>query len=346
MSVPVLDSSKKPLMPCSEKRARKMMEKNTAKPFWVKGVFCIILQKEPSSRFTQKVIVAIDPGSKRTGVTATTEQKVTLNIQLNAPDWVKSAVKLRRTLRRSRRGRKTPYRKCRSNRKIGGIPPSTKARWQAHIRVVDVLFKLIPITDVIIEDVKAKTKKGKKSWNKSFSPLEVGKLWFENEVLKRGFRFHKFKGLETSKWRKARGFEKTSAKLKDVWEAHCVDSHCLCEMLIGNIKPFKGFYRFNFLQWSRRQIHMTNPVKGIRKAYGTTVSLGIPRGTLVVHSKYGKCYVGGSSKGRLSLHNISDIKGKRLCQNAKKEDCILLAKQIWCGGFSSPYLKEGVSDFR
>ena len=91
---------------------------------------------------------------------------------------------------------------------------------------------------------------------------------------------------------------------------------------------------------------MTNPVEGIRKNYGTTVSLGIPRGTLVVHSKYGKCYVGGSSKGRLSLHNISDVKGKRLCQNAKKEDCILLAKQIWCGGFSSPYLKEGVSIFR
>ena len=332
MSVPVLDSTKKPLMPCSEKRARKLMERNTAKPFWSKGVFCIILQKKPSSRFTQKIVVAIDPGSKRTGVTVATEQKVILNIQLNAPDWVKSAVKLKRILRRSRRGRKTPYRKSRFNRKIGGIPPSTKARWQAHIRVVDVLFKIIPITDVVVEDVKAITKEGKRNWNKSFSPLEVGKLWFENEVVKQGFKFYKFQGFETSKWRKSRGFEKTKAKLKDVWEAHIVDSHCLCELLIGKIKPFKGFYRFDFLKWHRRQLHATNSVKGIRKDYGSTVSLGIPRGMLVVHSKYGKSYVGGSSKGRLSLHGFGD--GKRLCRNAKKEDCNMLAKQIWSGFFS------------
>ena len=62
MSVPVLDSNKNPLMPCSEKRARKLMEKNTAKPFWFKGIFCIILQKEPSFRYTQKIVVGIDPG--------------------------------------------------------------------------------------------------------------------------------------------------------------------------------------------------------------------------------------------------------------------------------------------
>ena len=59
---------------------------------------------------------------------------------------------------------------------------------------------------------------------------------------------------------------------------------------------------------------------------------------LVVHSKYGKSYVGGSSKGRLSLHKISD--GKRLSQNIKKEDCIMLAKQIWSGNFFSPYIRR------
>ena len=314
------------------------MEKNTAKPYWYKGIFCIILQKNPSSFLTQKIVVGIDPGSKRTGVTVTTDKKVILNIQLNTPDWVKKAVELRRTLRCSRRGRKTPYRKCRSNRKIGGLPPSTKARWQAHIRVVDVLFKILPITDVVIEDVCATTKEGKKRWNKSFSPLEVGKQWFEAEVIKRGFIFHKFKGFETYKWRKTRGFKKTKEKLKDVWEAHCVDSHCLCEMLIGNIEPFKGFYRFDFLQWHRRQLYVAKPVKGgERKSYGSTVSLGIPRGMLVVHPKHGKCYVGGTSKGRLSLHSIES--GKRLSQKIKKEECVMLAKQIWKGGFiSTPHI--------
>jgi hypothetical protein len=36
--VPVLDKDKKPLMPCSEKRARKMMEKGIAMPYWQKSI--------------------------------------------------------------------------------------------------------------------------------------------------------------------------------------------------------------------------------------------------------------------------------------------------------------------
>ena len=55
--VPVLDKDKKPLMPCSEKRARKLLEKGEAKPYWSRGVFCIILQKEPSSRIYQDIAI-------------------------------------------------------------------------------------------------------------------------------------------------------------------------------------------------------------------------------------------------------------------------------------------------
>jgi len=330
--VPILDSNKQPLMPCSEKRARKLMERKEAKPYWHKGIFCIILQKEPSARNMQDCTVGIDPGSKRTGVTITTDTKVVLNILLNTPHWVKDAVELRKTLRRGRRGRKTPYRKCRYNRKIGGIPPSTKARWQAHLRVINVLKQLVPLTDVAFEDISAVTKKGQRKWNASFSPLEVGKKWFQEEVRKAGLRIHLYKGFETFEWRSMRGFKKTSDKLKDCWEAHCVDSHCLCEIWTGPINEFKGFYRFDFMQWHRRQLHMTQFLKGGKRSpYGSTVSLGIPRGTLVRHIKYGLCYIGGTSKGRVSLHNIKD--GKRFYQKAKKEDCTLLAKQIWKGSY-------------
>jgi hypothetical protein len=340
--VPVLDSNKQPLMPCSEKRARLLMEREQAKPYWRKGIFCIILQKEPSDRKLQDVNVGIDPGSKRTGVTVMTDSKVVLNMQLNTPEWVKDQVELRKILRRSRRGRKTPYRKCRFNRKIGGIPPSTKARWQAHLRVVDVLSDILPLTDVVVEDVCAESREGKRKWNVMFSPIQVGKRWFAKQIVSGGLKLHLYKGFETFEWRNARGFKKTKEKLKDVWEAHCVDSHCLCEILVGPVEPFKGFYRFDFLQWHRRQLHVTNPSKGgERKCYGSTVSLGIPRGMLVKHPKLGLCYIGGSSNGRLSLHSIAD--GKRLSQSVKKEDCKLLAKQIWKGGFSSPCLKAGVS---
>ena len=144
--VPVLDQERKPLMPCSEKRARLLMDRKQAKPFWYKGLFCIILIKEPSDRKYQEVALGIDPGSKREGYTVATNKSVVLNITSNTPYWVKDHVETRRNLRRIRRYRKTPYRKRRNNRsfsrKINRIPPSTKARWQAKIRIVNSLIKI------------------------------------------------------------------------------------------------------------------------------------------------------------------------------------------------------------
>jgi hypothetical protein len=329
--VPVLGKNKQPLMPCSEKRARRLMEKGEAKAYWKQGIFCIILQREPSDTQTQSIVVGIDPGSKRTGITATTKTKVIVNILIDTPKDVKDRIKTRASLRRSRRNRKTPYRKCRFNRKIGLIPPSTKARWGCHIRCLNELKKLIPVTDVVIEDVKAITKKGARKWNLSFSPLEVGKKWFERQVKE---RFHKFEGWQTAEHRKLRGFKKTTQKLKDVWEAHNVDSHSLCEMVIGEVPEFKGLIKCTLMRFFNRQLHVQNPIKGgVRKNYGGTLSMGIKRGTLVKHPKYGKCFVGGSSNGLISLHKV--VNGERLCQNAKKFNLTVLTRLKWKAQFLS-----------
>jgi hypothetical protein len=86
-------------------------------------------------------------------------------------------------------------------------------------------------------------------------------------------------------------------------------------------------YTFENFKFSRRQLHVQNPIKkGVRKEYGSTVSLGIPRGSLVVHPKFGMSYIGGTSKGRISLHCL---KGKRLTQGAKKEDLKILNTNKW-----------------
>lgn len=127
--VPVLDANKLPLMPCDEKRARKLMEKGQAIAFWQKGIFCIKLLKEPSQREFQPIVLGVDPGSKREGYSVLTETKVVINITTNTPDWVSKHVEARRMLRRGRRSRKTPYRASRQNRatlrRKGRIPPST-----------------------------------------------------------------------------------------------------------------------------------------------------------------------------------------------------------------------------
>ena len=70
------------------------------------------------------------------------------------------------------------------------------------------------------------------------------------------------------------------------------------------------------------------PIKGgIRRDYGGTRSFGLKRGSLVKHQKYDICYVGGSSKNRISLHSVND--GGRLCRNAKPQDCKFLTYNIW-----------------
>lgn len=90
-----MDKDKKPLMPCSEKRARKLLEKGEAKPYWSRGVFCIILQKEPSSRIYQDIAIGIDPGSKFEGFSVKSESHTLLNIQTEAKTDVKDKVETR-----------------------------------------------------------------------------------------------------------------------------------------------------------------------------------------------------------------------------------------------------------
>lgn len=327
--VAVVDKNKKPLMPCTEKRARLLMERGQARSRWKGGIFYIQLLKKPSKRKYQKVVVGIDTGSMRESYTVATKNRVCININTNTPNWIKRKIKDRRDLRRSRRYRKTPYRKCRFNRKVkkGWLPPSTKARWQAKLRIVNFLIKLYPITTIGIEDIKAITKKGKRSWNKSFSPLEQGKTWCYEELKKLTKEFILFNGFDNKKYRDSRGFVKIKAKLKPVWEAHCVDSHVMCERLLNNkLNPFKSFNYFEFFKWRRRQLHYQYK-NGIRKRDGGTTTCGRPRGTLLQHKKHRLVYLGGYGERGLSIHNTSVE--KRLSQRVKLEDCKFLGVIKW-----------------
>lgn len=321
-------------MPCSPKRARQMMDKKQAVPYWQKGFFCIKLLKEPSDRKYQKTAVLIDTGSKREGYTTATEKAVVLNIETNTPDWVKEHVETRRNLRRARRQRKTPYRKCRRNRaalKKNRIPPSTKARWDAKIRIVKFLKTILPITHIRIEDICAVSKEGKPAWNKSFSPLETGKKYFEQEIEKLGLKFSKNQGWETANHRKQRGFKKLTGKhkLDWNWEAHNVDSHCLAEIEFGTqLKPEYGFYRLEYLQFYRRRLHVQKPIKNnIRKKFGTTVSMGMARGSVLYYQDKLYYLGGNSSKGKIAIHII--LTGKRISKDIDPKKIKIMYKSSW-----------------
>lgn len=330
--VPVFDSNQRPLMPTTSPRAERWILSGKATPFFRKGVFCVRLNVEPSSRILQPIAVGIDPGSKREAFTVKSQAHTYLNQQFHAVDWVKESEEASTNARRARRYRKTPYRKQRQNRKRGGIPPSTKARWQLKIRVVKVLASLFPVTHIGIEDIKATTKKGSKRWNASFSPLEVGKKWCYAELEKIA-PVTLFDGYEdTYQTRQSLGLKKSKNKLSSDFTAHCVDSWTIAYLLVGGdlapdnttvmeCKPIRIY---------RRQLHVFNPSKnGYRRPYGGSMSQGLKRGGIIKHPKYGKCYVGGEDIKtlRISLHSLDT--GKRLCQNAKPGDCKFLAYNSW-----------------
>jgi hypothetical protein len=345
MYVPVVDKEQRPLMPTTSSRAATWIKSGKATPFWKKGVFCVRLNVEPSDRKMQDIAVGVDPGSKKEGFTIKSEAHTYLNIQTDAVTWVKDAVEVRRNMRRARRFRKTPCRQPRANRLCHSerLPPSTKARWQWKLRIINWLRKMYPMACVVVEDIKAATRQGKRRWNVSFSPLEAGKEWFYSQV-RNLVHLETRQGFETKELRDSLGLKKSNQKMSDKFEAHCVDSWVLANWYTGgHTQPDNtGMLLVSPLRFHRRQLHRLQAEEGgIRKPYGGTRSLGYKRGSLVKHLKYGLVYIGGNLRSRLSLHSLAD--GKRLTQNAQPQDCRFLTFNSWRCASSSPCLKAGVS---
>jgi hypothetical protein len=333
--VPVIGIDRKPLMPTNPRRAERWILSRKATPFFSKGVFCVRLNVPTKTNIVQEVAVGIDPGSKREAFTVKSEAHTYLNVLTDTVGWVKNNVETRRMIRRSRRNRKTPCRQNRMNRHRGGIPPSTKARWQLKLRITNWLSKIYPISGFVVEDIKAKTK-GKKRWDSSFSPLEVGKQWFYKELEKYG-KVYLRQGYETKELRDQQGLYKSKSKMSESFDAHNVDSFVLANYYLGisNKPDNTEIFRIFPLQFHRRQLHVLNPTKGnIRRNYGGTRSLGFKRGSIVRHKKHGICFVGGSSKGKISLHNLKS--GERRFRNISVEDVKFLSYNSFgtCGNSS------------
>ena len=345
MRVPVVDSEQQPLMPCSPKRARKLIARGEATPFWRHGIFCIRLNREPSARNLQPVVVGVDPGSKREGYAVVSKAHDLLFIDGDARNWVGRKLEKRRILRRARRRRKTP---CRApahgdNRTPGRVPAGTRARWEEKLRVVRFLATLYPISTVVVENIKAATRPRARKWNQSFSPLEMGKQWLYGQ-LQMDFELQLVEGHETAERRAQLGIHKSSNKTAERWDAHCVDAWVLAREAAGvkRQRPqHEELYRFTPIERQRRCLHRSNPrAGGQRLPYGGTNKGGWKTATLVTHQRYGLCYTGGSSKGKISIHNLET--GQRLDQHARIADCRPRAPLAWRFRFL-PALKGGVS---
>lgn len=150
----VISKDGKPLMPT--KRSGKVRH-------LLKDGKAIIVKYEPftiqllyeTTLYTQKVILGVDPGSKNLALTAITEKgNILYHAEVTLRTDIKENIRKKRTLRKARRQRKTPYRKARFlNRKKPSrwLPPSIRAKLHTHYQMVKSVASILPVTMIILE---------------------------------------------------------------------------------------------------------------------------------------------------------------------------------------------------
>ena len=154
MVVYVLNKHGKPLMPCSPCKARKLLRQGKAKvkrtePFTIQLLY-------GSSGYTQDITLGIDAGSKHIGVSATTKKKELYAADVEIRNDITDKLSTRRQYRRSRRNRKTRYRKSKFQNRVkskhkGWFAPSIESKINSHFRVVRDVYKMIPINRIVVE---------------------------------------------------------------------------------------------------------------------------------------------------------------------------------------------------
>ena len=121
----VLNNDGSPLMPCTEAKARHLVEGGKAKvvrrtPFIIRLAF--LVEGEVN---TEAVTLGVDAGSSLIGVSVTTEGRVLLEAEVEVRNDVPQNMEERRSKRSGRRNRKTRYREARTARPVTARPAST-----------------------------------------------------------------------------------------------------------------------------------------------------------------------------------------------------------------------------
>lgn len=154
MNVFVKNLKGQALMPCSQKKARILLKEKKAKiinynPFTIQLLYA-------TGETAQLCNIGVDTGTKHIGIAVTSGNNVLYKSEVELRDNkdIKSAMDLRRSLRSSRRNRKTRYRKPRfDNRKKASnwLAPSIQARVNHTINHIDKIKSALPNGSLYIE---------------------------------------------------------------------------------------------------------------------------------------------------------------------------------------------------
>lgn len=154
MIVYVINKHGKPLMPTKPSKARKLLKSKKAKiisykPFTIQLIY-------GSRGYTQDVDLGIDLGAKHIGVAIVSENKVLDKGEIELRQDVSGNITTKKQYRKSRRDRKTRYRKARflnrnSSKKEGWLPPSIQSRIDNTFFWIDKFQSLLPEPKLHIE---------------------------------------------------------------------------------------------------------------------------------------------------------------------------------------------------
>ncbi len=148
----VLNIQGYPLMPCKPAKARKLLKNNLAKvvkrtPFTIQLLF-------ECENQVQDVSLGVDAGSKTVGLSATTEDKELFSAEFELRSNIVDLLATRRALRRTRRSRKTRYRKARFLNRAkpkGWLAPSVQNKVDNHLKAVKMVHRILPISTITVE---------------------------------------------------------------------------------------------------------------------------------------------------------------------------------------------------
>jgi len=174
MAVFVLDQRKKPLMPCSEKRARLLLERGRARVHRMVPFTIRLVDRRVEDSALQPLRLKLDPGSKTTGM-ALVREKETVDANTGAivragtvlmllelqhrGHAIRDALTQRRTFRRRRRGnlRYRPARFDNRTKPEGWLAPSLQHRVDTTMAWIHRLMRWTPVTAIAQELVRFDT---------------------------------------------------------------------------------------------------------------------------------------------------------------------------------------------
>lgn len=153
MLVYVLNKDGHPLMPTERCGKVRGLLKNGLAKVIKRCPFTIQLTYE-TTNFVQEISLGIDAGSKTIGLSATIEEKELFASNVVLRNDIVDLLSTRRENRRTRRNRKTRYRKLRFNNRAkqdDWLAPSILNKINTHIRVVADVYRIMPIKNIIVE---------------------------------------------------------------------------------------------------------------------------------------------------------------------------------------------------